>query len=142
MMTPFEQAPEHDSMATFDPVSRQLVIGGRSGAQTFPHPIYPDQTITIAGGADFGIPRGLYHSDKNNFGPRFGFAWSPTSIDMVLRGGFGVFTTPEIPNPMFTFRHSAYPWVIPQTFIADATTPNIRLSDPWPDALGNGFRQS
>ncbi len=28
--------------------------------------------------------------DKNNFGPRFGFAWRPVN-DMVVRGGYGVF---------------------------------------------------
>lgn len=34
----------------------------------------------------------LYNPDHNNFGPRFGFAWSPdkTQGKMVLRGGFGL----------------------------------------------------
>jgi hypothetical protein len=35
----------------------------------------------------------------------------------------------------FNHRVSAYPWNIPQTFNADATRPNIFLSDPFPDAL-------
>jgi hypothetical protein len=34
----------------------------------------------------------LYNPDKNNFGPRIGFAWSPNLLGqkIVLRGGFGV----------------------------------------------------
>jgi hypothetical protein len=34
--------------------------------------------------------RSLIHPDRNNFAPRFGFAWSPTSR-MVVRGAYGVF---------------------------------------------------
>ncbi len=33
----------------------------------------------------------LYNPDRNNFGPRIGFAWSPKqSNNLVLRGGFGL----------------------------------------------------
>jgi len=35
----------------------------------------------------------LYNSDYTDFGPRFGFAWTPrgTSSNFVIRGGFGIF---------------------------------------------------
>ncbi|HUE84402.1 MAG TPA: TonB-dependent receptor [Pyrinomonadaceae bacterium] len=34
----------------------------------------------------------IHKTDKNNFGPQLGFAWSPTRFEdrMVLRGGFGI----------------------------------------------------
>jgi hypothetical protein len=34
----------------------------------------------------------LYNPDRNNFGPKIGFAWSPsdTAGNLVLRGGFGI----------------------------------------------------
>src|SRR2546430_10409388 len=34
----------------------------------------------------------LYNSDRNNFGPRIGYAWSPsrTNGKFVLRGGLGL----------------------------------------------------
>ena len=39
----------------------------------------------------------LYNSAKSNFGPEFGFAWSPTLYQgkVVVRGGFGLNFTGE-----------------------------------------------
>ena len=36
------------------------------------------------------IPRGVYAPDRNNWAPRFGLAWSPTT-DMVLHAGYGIY---------------------------------------------------
>ncbi len=43
-------------------------------------------------GAKFGVGEGLHKPDRNNFGPQFGFAWSPARFrdKAVLRGGFGI----------------------------------------------------
>jgi hypothetical protein len=41
---------------------------------------------------DSRLPRSLLSMDKNNFAPRFGFAWRvPKATDLVVRGSFGVF---------------------------------------------------
>lgn len=44
----------------------------------------------------------LYEPDRNNFGPRLGFAWSPAQAlrDLVLRGGFAIFYN-RIPTVVF-----------------------------------------
>src|SRR6185369_16092331 len=117
--------------AIFDVKTRQVVIANRTGPQVFPHPVYPNQTITLNG--DPGIPDGLYRNDYNDFAPRFGFAWSPSATNMVLRGGYGIFFEPEIAAKGYQFRVGAYPWVILQTFVASTTTPNISMNDPFPD---------
>ncbi|MBI3694269.1 MAG: TonB-dependent receptor [Acidobacteria bacterium] len=44
-------------------------------------------------------PASLVFPDRNNFGPRFGFAYNvPQLRDFVLRGGYGMYFTPEITN--------------------------------------------
>jgi hypothetical protein len=50
----------------------------------------------------------LYEPDRNNFGPRLGFAWSPRAFAgdesqdrLVLRGGFGIHYN-RIPNVLFS----------------------------------------
>jgi hypothetical protein len=50
----------------------------------------------------------LYEPDRNNFGPRLSFAWSPARLvnwnvenRLVLRGGFGIHYN-RIPNVLFT----------------------------------------
>src|SRR5881296_1659915 len=41
---------------------------------------------------DANAPTGSNFPDRNDWAPRFGFAWSPgTSGKMTIRGGFGVF---------------------------------------------------
>jgi hypothetical protein len=48
-------------------------------------------------------PAALVHSDRNDLGPRIGFAYSvPALRDMVVRGGYGIYYTPEITNSWTT----------------------------------------
>ena len=48
-------------------------------------------------------PASLVYNDKNNFGPRIGFAYNPSGIpDFVVRGGYGIYYTPEITNSWTT----------------------------------------
>jgi hypothetical protein len=47
----------------------------------------------------------IFPADKNNFAPRFGFAYQPTaSNDLVVRGGIGVFFDQINMNPFLDFR--------------------------------------
>ena len=56
-----------DRMYTFDPAANRLAQVGRNG-----------------------IPRAGIRTDRNNFAPRLGFAYSPTDR-WVVRGGYGLF---------------------------------------------------
>src|SRR5262249_43905222 len=72
-----------------------VVPGFVPGLQTFHG--FPDIPDTP------GHPAALVYNDKNNFGPRFGFAYSaPWIPDFVVRGGYGIYYTPEITNSWTT----------------------------------------
>jgi hypothetical protein len=74
--------------------SPKLDLAGRSfslaiGQQSTRFPNAP-QGVLFPG--DPGAPKGANFPDKNDWAPRFGFAWDPKGDGkMSLRGGFGVF---------------------------------------------------
>jgi len=54
--------------------------------------LYDADTGSLAPVGQGTMPRGGYESDRNNFGPRIGIAWSPDAAgDTVIRGGYGVY---------------------------------------------------
>ncbi|MCU1308223.1 MAG: hypothetical protein JWN45_2918, partial [Acidobacteriaceae bacterium] len=60
---------------------------------------YAQPTVQNPAAAAAGIFTDQINTDTNNFGPRFGFAWTPTADGKsVIRGGYGLFygRTPSI----------------------------------------------
>ncbi len=54
--------------------------------------IFPTAPPGLVFPGDAGVPRGLIPTDKNNFAPRFGFAWDPVGNGRTsVRGAYGVF---------------------------------------------------
>ncbi|MDA2926241.1 TonB-dependent receptor [Acidobacteria bacterium AH-259-G07] len=90
--------PPHDKFgnwSNFDPALGKLVISGEPGSVEIPE----EQLATsIFGGSNY--PRSLVWADKNNFGPRVGFAWRPFSSRTVIRAGIGQFFGLTVINPV------------------------------------------
>jgi hypothetical protein len=54
--------------------------------------VFPGAPIGLVFPGDKGAPKGANFADKNDFAPRFGFAWQPFKDSKTsIRGGFGVF---------------------------------------------------
>jgi hypothetical protein len=95
----------------------------------------------MAYASDIGLPRSLVHGDYNNFAPRAGFAWRPRNTRrMVVRGGYGVFYTGHVLNPIRNSLQNAFPFAVTETYSRNANRPDlVSLSNPFPrerQALG------
>ncbi|MGI9165922.1 MAG: carboxypeptidase regulatory-like domain-containing protein [Pyrinomonadaceae bacterium] len=68
--------------------------------------LYDAATRSLVGVGTNGMPRGGYESDKNNFAPRVGLAWTiGDEGNTVLRAGYGVYydTSPLAPGEALYF---------------------------------------
>lgn len=81
---------EQNILANFVPSVNALVVGDEA-AKARIHPGFP-KNVPIVTASQAGLTNKLLNMDKNNFAPRFGFAWRPTqSNDFVVRGGMGIY---------------------------------------------------
>lgn len=79
-----------------------------------------------------GASRALYKPDKNNFGPRVGFAFRPGASGVaVFRGGYGVFYDLAIVGSNLFFVRTGPPFQEPQTFNAGTSPNDLTLSNPF-----------
>ncbi|MBI4475335.1 MAG: carboxypeptidase regulatory-like domain-containing protein [Acidobacteria bacterium] len=70
----------------------------------------------------------LYKTDKNNFAPRFGMAWSPRGgTTNVVRAGYGIFYT--IDDLCFCGSYNQAPFVLTQRF---TRRDGPSFQNPWP----------
>jgi len=100
---------KQDRMANFNVETFQYEIAGQNGAS-----------------------RSLYGSDKNNFGPRFGFALRPDGNgNSVVRGGYGVFYDLAVVGNDLFFVRNGPPFQQPETFDAGSVPGDLTLSDPF-----------
>jgi hypothetical protein len=113
-----------------------------------PHPLAQATGISgLRGGLRFvgvdGNPRRQNELDKNNFGPRFGFAYKLSSRT-VLRGGYGLFYLPLTGDD--TGRNlGAEGFFAATTFVSSldgGITPADRLSNPFPRGLSQPLGSS
>jgi hypothetical protein len=90
------------------------------------------QLVTAKDHSQFGFPRSLVDNDNNNFAPRLGFAWSPSSVKRyVLRGGYGIFYQRETSNSWIDLAINP-PFINQTSFILDSTqSGSFDLHDPF-----------
>lgn len=67
---------------------------------------------------EFGVTQGLFRPDRNNFAPRFGFAYSPFRVagrQTVVRGGYGIYYNMP-PLQIFTLMGNNPPASLTESF--------------------------
>jgi hypothetical protein len=104
---------------------------------SIPSPLAQPTGLPLVGGLQFrgvdGAPRSRYQTDANNFGPRFGFAYSVTE-KTVLRGGFGIFYGPGLVR-LFNGGNPGFTVTTPFVATIDSVTPVGNLTNPFPSGL-------
>jgi hypothetical protein len=82
-----------DLISNFDPFTGRLIVPTEQSRQRLFPAFLASNLVPIVTAEQAGLPvRTLAFTDKNNFAPRFGFAYKLTEDNRtVLRGGYGIF---------------------------------------------------
>ncbi len=84
---------EGDRLFSFNPYTGKMVVPNEKAKAALFSGFVSSNLVPIITAKEAGLPeRTLAFTDKNNFAPRFGFAYKLTSDNKtVLRGGYGLF---------------------------------------------------
>lgn len=131
--TPFAKAYRGQT-GTFDGTqSRPIIVASKTkevdlGAQPGAARAYSFLGSLIQTSSEAGLPYSITYPDKNQWAPRFGFAWRPLGEATVIRGGYGIFFEGEYTDsrvnlfmPPFLLSDSAVndQGVVPNRTLAD-----------------------
>ena len=101
---------KYDHIGTFDFSTGKILLAGRDG-----------------------VSRGLLTPDRNDFAPRFGFAWAPGgSQKWAIRSSYGIFYD-RLPGNEWAFQRNFPPFIVGQTLVSDQNVPTIDISKLFPD---------
>lgn len=125
----------------FDPVKNQLVLARVKDARFDParglkelvDKFYPSNRTPIV----YSDGDTVWKTDYNNWAPRLGLAWRPfNNNSTVVRAGTGIFYDGMVfGNGFAGFGPSIVPFRFAQTFRASTSTPNVSMTNPFPESL-------
>jgi hypothetical protein len=120
--------------AVFDIASGNIVVP--DGSLTKVSPLMPTGYVGVVEASKAGYaPQTLVRADKNNFSPRFGFAYRPWDINTVVRGGYGIFFDAA---PVGAAAGSTVPFNIAEPNFTNTAANPLTLPTFFPGATGAG----
>ncbi|MSO22102.1 MAG: carboxypeptidase regulatory-like domain-containing protein [Acidobacteria bacterium] len=119
---------ERDLMFAFDTKTGNVVVPTDEALKRI-DPNWPLARNPVVTASAAGFSRHLVKPDRNNFNPRFGFAWRPFNDDKtVIRGGYGVYIVPEFSTGTNTGGSNQLQWLGP--FALNSEYNNVNNTNP------------
>lgn len=122
-------------LGNFVPELGKVVIASRESSPFLEQRLVQTGLVNrVVFASEAGLPRSLVNVDKNNFAPRFGFAWRPGNrLNQVVRVSYGIFYGINLANPIRSDLSSTFPFSQTETYNRQVTSPNaITLQNPFP----------
>lgn len=119
-------------IANFNVAAKALVIPASAQSRVAPEYLVDTPLVTAD---QVGLSNKLLNIDKNNFAPRFGFAWRPPSTkDFVIRGGAGIYYVGMQP---YVSDGGGAPYEINETYTNSITNgaPQFSFPNPFPTSV-------
>jgi hypothetical protein len=122
-----------DRLSNLDLATGTILLPCQDGQPSDKADLSAFPRFTFACSDEFDVGRGLTRTDRNNWAPRIGFAYSTESNRLVVRGGYGVFYsyppmavrigTPSFSIPFFSQITATNSLTAPVTTATILTTP-------------------
>jgi len=128
---------------SFDPRTGSIVLPDQH-ARNQVSPLF-NPAIPIKLASEVSFPEKLLVQDRNNFAPRFGFAFRPFNNNKtVVRGGYNIFTVGKLGAGLrgifLPLLQTGGPFALSETFInqipAAGNDPQLAFPRPFPSGLG------
>jgi hypothetical protein len=119
-------------MAIFDAATSSIVIP--DGSANLVSPLLPRNYVNVVEASKAGYANKLLDLDRNNWAPRFGFAYRATG-NTVFRGGYGIYYDNNVPAAALG---ATVPFLINEVAFTNSTANPIALPQVFPASGGSG----